>query len=227
MTDGTGAVVWRAEHLPFGSIHSLPVSTVTNNLRFPGQYFDSETGLHQNWFRDYDSAIGRYREADPLGGLVATNIFTYTENNPVRNLDPQGLFVIVGCGNASPIVHSAARDAFRVTRNCLPCGAQFERLRNALLNAVIDCNSSLINICGFSQGGRISLNLHVVVAWARNPGRQVPLGSGGPCPCLPALLTHEAAHQAFGSHEAVPERIENRCFGCATPPGPGELVVQP
>jgi RHS repeat-associated protein len=104
ITDTSGSLVWRAEHRPFGGIHSLPVSAVTNNLRFPGQYFDSETGLHQNWFRDYDAAIGRYREPDPLGianvGSFSRStpaddpvrqMYTYAESGPLFRIDPEGL----------------------------------------------------------------------------------------------------------------------------------------
>jgi len=40
------------------------------SLRFPGQYYDRETNLHYNVFRDYDPAIGRYLEADPIGTLL-------------------------------------------------------------------------------------------------------------------------------------------------------------
>ena len=40
------------------------------NLRFPGQYFDVETGKHYNYFRDYEPAIGRYIQSDPLACLV-------------------------------------------------------------------------------------------------------------------------------------------------------------
>jgi RHS repeat-associated protein len=43
-----------------GSAYSL-------NLRFPGQYFDTETGLHYNYFRDYEPGVGRYVESDPIG----------------------------------------------------------------------------------------------------------------------------------------------------------------
>ncbi len=65
MTDSTGAVVWSAYYKPFGAA-TITVSTITNNLRFPGQYYDAETGLHQNWNRDYNSSNGRYLEADPF-----------------------------------------------------------------------------------------------------------------------------------------------------------------
>jgi len=60
-TDATGAVVWAARYLPFGGIDQVSVDTgaLTQNLRFPGQWFQAETGLHQNWMRDYDPATGR------------------------------------------------------------------------------------------------------------------------------------------------------------------------
>jgi RHS repeat-associated protein len=93
MTDGAGALVWRAEHLPFGGIHTLPVSSVENNLRFSGQYLDGETGLHQNWFRDYDRAIGRYREPDPIGLSLSTptNLYAYVDSLPTTFVDLLGL----------------------------------------------------------------------------------------------------------------------------------------
>ena len=66
MTSSTGAIVWQIESKPFGETVSL-TGTALLNLRFPGQYYDGETGLHQNWFRDYMPKVGRYIEADPLG----------------------------------------------------------------------------------------------------------------------------------------------------------------
>ena len=47
----------------------------TFNLRFPGQYFDEETGLHYNYFRDYDPKTGRYIESDPIGLDGGSHIF--------------------------------------------------------------------------------------------------------------------------------------------------------
>jgi RHS repeat-associated protein len=65
ITDETGQVVWKADYDPFGEANVV-VQLIENNFRFPGQYYDQETGLHQNWFRDYAPGLGRYVEADPL-----------------------------------------------------------------------------------------------------------------------------------------------------------------
>jgi RHS repeat-associated protein len=66
MTDASGTVVWAADYKPFGETVSI-TGSATNNLRFTGQYFDQETGLHYNYFREYNSIIGRYVESDPMG----------------------------------------------------------------------------------------------------------------------------------------------------------------
>jgi len=90
MTDGSSMFRWRAELRPFGDVQSLS-STIENNLRFPGQYFDSETGLHQNWFRDYAPKTGRYLEADPIGLSGGINLYAYSGDSPVAFADPTGL----------------------------------------------------------------------------------------------------------------------------------------
>ena len=61
-----GTTVWQAAYLPFGRTQ-VQLGTVQNNLRFPGQYFDTETGLHYNWHRYYDPETGRYLSPDPIG----------------------------------------------------------------------------------------------------------------------------------------------------------------
>ncbi len=57
----------------------------------PGQYFDQETGLHYNYFRDYDPSTGRYVESDPIGLEGELNTYLYAASNPVLHIDPLGL----------------------------------------------------------------------------------------------------------------------------------------
>jgi RHS repeat-associated core domain len=86
----TGTVVWQAAYLPYGEVQ-VQINTVTNNLRFPGQYFDVETGLHYNWNRYYDPVTGRYISADPIGLEGGLNLYAYVGGNPVNWVDPEGL----------------------------------------------------------------------------------------------------------------------------------------
>jgi len=68
-----------------------PNSSVVCNFRFPGQYYDNETGLHYNWHRYYDPQTGRYLRPDPIGLLGGINLFKYSLNNPINSIDPLGL----------------------------------------------------------------------------------------------------------------------------------------
>ncbi|WP_186072330.1 RHS repeat domain-containing protein [Burkholderia gladioli] len=107
MTDGSANIAWENSSDPFGNAVmaqvvaglktvSGPVASLSlNNLRYPGQYFDSETGLAQNWFRDYDSSIGRYIQSDSIGLTGGINTYAYVDGNPVSRVDPTGRFVIL------------------------------------------------------------------------------------------------------------------------------------
>jgi RHS repeat-associated protein len=98
MTDSTNTVVWEADYKPFGEADINPNSSVVNNFRFPGQYYDQETRLHYNYHRYYDPSTGRYLTADPIGLEGGMNLFTYAEGNPINTVDSRGLSVEVGGG---------------------------------------------------------------------------------------------------------------------------------
>ena len=91
LTDGTGTVAWKAVYTPFGEAE-ITIGTLENPLRFPGQYYDQETGLHYNWNRYYDPKTGRYLTPDPIGLEGGINLFIYVTANPVNGVDPLGLF---------------------------------------------------------------------------------------------------------------------------------------
>ena len=69
----------------------MPVGTPSFNLRYPGQYFDSESGLNYNYFRTYNPTTGRYTQNDPIGLDGGWNRFGYVEGNPLSFVDPWGL----------------------------------------------------------------------------------------------------------------------------------------
>ncbi|HEX7025711.1 MAG TPA: RHS repeat-associated core domain-containing protein [Gammaproteobacteria bacterium] len=121
MTDQSQTVVWRAQYDPFGlvTVNEDPdndLVEVVNNIRYPGQYFDSETGLHYNWNRYYDPVTGRYITSDPIGiirsynnpqfqvaiaigalketgfaGEELNHLYGYVNQNPLYWVDPYGL----------------------------------------------------------------------------------------------------------------------------------------
>ncbi|WP_440094210.1 RHS repeat domain-containing protein [Pseudomonas syringae] len=90
MTDAEGQIVWQAKYRAWGVVEKLVVNEVEQNLRFQGQYFDIETGLHYNTFRYYDPEIGRFTTQDPIGLDGGFNLYQYAENS-ISWVDPFGL----------------------------------------------------------------------------------------------------------------------------------------
>ena len=89
----TQKLVWRWANIdPFGQNKAQAVSGFEYNLRFPGQVYDKETGLHYNHFRDYNPKTGRYIQSDPIGLNGGINTYAYVGNNPLRFVDPLGLY---------------------------------------------------------------------------------------------------------------------------------------
>jgi len=89
-------LMWQWDNLdPFGvnapNENPAGQGTFKYNLRFPGQYNDAEVGTYYNYFRDYDPAIGRYLESDPIGLDGGVNTFAYALNAPVKRKDFFGL----------------------------------------------------------------------------------------------------------------------------------------
>jgi RHS repeat-associated protein len=89
ITNAAGQVVWQWNHDPFGN--GAPTGSLAYELRFPGQFFDQKTGLHYNYFRDYDPRLGRYLESDPIGLAGGVNTYGYAGGNPLTHLDFFGL----------------------------------------------------------------------------------------------------------------------------------------
>ena len=95
-TDPTGTIVWSWEGEVFGDTE--PTGSLTLNLRFPGQYFDPESGRHYNVMRDYDPVLGRYVQSDPIGLVAGLNTYVYAGGRPLVLVDRDGQFGILGIG---------------------------------------------------------------------------------------------------------------------------------
>jgi len=108
-SDNSQNIQWQASYEPFGQ--ASVSGTITQNLRFPGQYFDVESGWNHNGFRDYLPGLGRYTEPDPFAqqgttksynpntGQLSTNynagsgsFYAYADNNPIIGTDLFGLW---------------------------------------------------------------------------------------------------------------------------------------
>ncbi|EOD9097755.1 TPA: RHS repeat domain-containing protein, partial [Pseudomonas aeruginosa] len=118
-TDASGQIAWQWQSDAFGHGEALSQGSTQVNLRFPGQYYDAESGLHYNYFRDYDPETGRYVESDPVEtlrklnnpemtflnsgesvlqatpywehGFTPNHNYTYSDNNPTAKIDKHGL----------------------------------------------------------------------------------------------------------------------------------------
>lgn len=90
ITDANQQTVWEGQRLPFGET-DISTSQIEYNLRFPGQYYDQESGLHYNYFRDYDPSLGRYVQSDPIGLKGGLNTYGYVKQTPSNAIDPLGL----------------------------------------------------------------------------------------------------------------------------------------
>jgi RHS repeat-associated protein len=90
LTDDSGKIVWKVRYKTYGNVAVKEVEEIENNLRFQGQYFDEETGLHYNRFRYYNPNTGQFITQDPMGLLGGVNNYQYAPN-PVGWVDPWGL----------------------------------------------------------------------------------------------------------------------------------------
>ncbi|MBD1559843.1 RHS repeat protein [Vibrio sp. S9_S30] len=92
LTDSSGNSVWSVQYRAYGNVLYQHVEEIANPLRFQGQYYDSETGLHYNRHRYYSPSTGRFTTADPIGLAGGLNNYQYVPN-PTGWVDPLGLAV--------------------------------------------------------------------------------------------------------------------------------------
>ncbi|WP_240891019.1 RHS repeat-associated core domain-containing protein [Pseudomonas sp. TMW22091] len=90
LTDSGGKIVWSAYYRAYGNIVKFDINEISNPLRFQGQYYDEESGLHYNRHRYYNPNTGRYLTPDPIKLAGGLNSYQYVPN-PTGWVDPLGL----------------------------------------------------------------------------------------------------------------------------------------
>jgi RHS repeat-associated protein len=197
-------IVWRWDSEPYGSTAANEdpdgdMAAFTYNLRFPGQYFDTETGLHYNYFRDYDPVAGKYVEPDPAGILTRSDDpilraatdrlvdvenaapvglnseYAYADVDPLARVDPLGLWSL---GDPLP---QWVVDYSSGLGDVLSFGITYEIRAAADLNGVVNfCSGAYwagaatgvaIHIVGFRTGGELRLGRNFRIApWGNRTG---------------------------------------------------------
>ena len=89
-SNDAGEITWQVIYRTWGNVVTEEVTEIQQRLRFQGQYFDAETGLHYNRFRYYECSIGRFASQDPIGLFGGENQYEYAPN-PIEWIDPLGL----------------------------------------------------------------------------------------------------------------------------------------
>ena len=120
VADATGTTVWKWDQQePFGNSvaddNPSGLGAFDLPLRLPGQYFDKETNVHHNYFRDYDSGIGRYVQSDPIGLNGGLNTYAYVGSNPLVTIDPTGEAGLAGAG----VIGGVALFCWRFPQLCI------------------------------------------------------------------------------------------------------------
>ena len=108
LTNERGELVWQVGLKAWGGIDRVLVERTRNNLRFQGQYYDPETGLHYNRFRHYDPEAGCYINQDPIG-LAGGEVLARYAANALHWVDPLGL---IRCGSLHPDRHDPQTATF-------------------------------------------------------------------------------------------------------------------
>ncbi|MEW1719393.1 putative T7SS-secreted protein [Streptomyces sp. NPDC093109] len=108
LIDESGTLAWRTRTTLWGTTTWARTSSAYTPLRFPGQYYDPETGLHYNHHRHYDPETARYLTPDPLGLTPAPNPAAYV-HNPHTWSDPLGLAPSDGCLEHPAVAETRSR----------------------------------------------------------------------------------------------------------------------
>jgi RHS repeat-associated protein len=197
-TATAGALVWRAEREPYGNRYLVRTGGDRHQpLGLPGQEHSESAPLQYNIHRWYRSGWGRYIESD---AVESSQPYDYSFDNPIRYVDPLGLFPIVGCRpRAAALIHETVREVLRDTKSCLGCDLPgYNRIRDALLTKPIRCQVLPPGVAGQSDNYEtIDISNELIRRALNGYGahQRIPLPPHDVLsPCLTATIFHSHQH---------------------------------
>jgi len=192
LTNNKGDIVWKVRYRTWGNVALKECEEIENNIRFQGQYFDEETGLHYNRHRYYNPDTGQFISQDPIGLLGGVNNYQYAPN-PLGWIDPFGL--------------TCKEDLINSLSMSTP---QAQRIASAIQNGDIGVN--LVNYSMFSKmykhyGGN---DPNGVQAFAI--GNNIYLRQGSQS--MSSDTVHEGTHalDEIAGFNGTPEQWEKRAY---------------
>jgi len=145
MTDSTGAIRARFDYDPYGRVTKLS-GDLDADFGFQGMYYHAASGLNFTPFRFYDAVLGRFTSRDPIGEDGGTDLYSFTENNPINGVDPMGL----DCQSLASLIASQQRALHSALRDYSDLNQYF---KNANSNAWWSLGESF----GFAAGALVSV----------------------------------------------------------------------
>ena len=187
-TDEGGATAWESAFSAFGQPSLGPTNRVIQPLRAPGQYEDSESGLHYNLARHYDPKTGRFLSEDPAleaGSPLFTevheqNAYAYVRNNPINNIDPNGQSLLIVCSAGLPLCSAALICSLNIgaCSGGLICSANV-----GVCSGGIACSATAAGACsgGVACSANVGLGASVCSGSGLACSAQIGIGVGSAC----------------------------------------------
>ena len=204
IANSTGTAVWRWDQgEPFGN--DVPNNNPSGlgafefNLRFPGQYFDKQTNLHYNYYRDYDPSLGSYKQSDLIGLRGGINLYAYVLARPLALSDFHGLR---GGGG-----HPALSALTRLSRRITECLCLIDPFYCTNLNSISGGTAGLRDLLGIPTAGSTGFLGDITISqnlYGQTGARTIPSTPSAPSSTpdvldLAETVAHEIYHQKKNS----------------------------